>query len=144
MFIVYTLKLPNVTILQNSDNSEYFLLLILIANLENRPWSLLKTCCACFKLLPLHLSILQKIKPHNQCYWFRILSQWAQEERSRVHISANVRFQVWPLRSDEDKHYIATLNERALGRAWNTVRQTSTSSLAYFCWIFSKSRLCRS
>lgn len=29
MYIVYTLKLSSVTILQNSDNSEYFLLLIL-------------------------------------------------------------------------------------------------------------------
>lgn len=63
MFIVYTLKLPNVTILQNSDNSEYFLLLILIANLENCPWSLLKTCCACFILLPFVYLFYKKLNP---------------------------------------------------------------------------------
>lgn len=63
MFIVYTLKLPNVTILQNFDNSEYFLLLILIANLENCPGSLLKTCCACFILLPFVYLFYKKLNP---------------------------------------------------------------------------------
>lgn len=34
-----------------------------IANLENRPWSLLKTCCACFILLPFVYLFYKKLNP---------------------------------------------------------------------------------
>lgn len=91
-----------------------------IVSLKNHSWPLLQTNCVCF-FYYFHYTYLfyKNLNPTINIIGLES-SQWAQEERSRVHISANVQFQVWPLRSEEDKHYIAMLNKRALGRAWNS------------------------